>query len=96
MPSRQINDFLPKGNRIKIELVARPGMVQVLLTETPVEGSCVEVAVRGLLTVHDDAVPLTRTIAVDGLAASFNKAESKDYARSDAAITNQTLTIRKS
>ena len=52
-----------------------------------------EVAVRGLLTVHDDAVPLTRTIAVDGLAASFNKAESKDYARSDAAITNRTLTI---
>ena len=61
------------------------------MTETPVEGSCVEVAVRGLLTVHDDAVPLTRTIAVDGLAASFNKAESKDYARSDAAITNRTL-----
>ena len=91
MPSRQINDFLPKGNRIKIELVARPGMAQVLLTETPVEGSCVEVAVRGLLTVHDDAVPLTRTIAVDGLAASFNKVESKDYARSDAAITYSKL-----
>ena len=36
-------------------------MAQVLLTDTPVEGSCVEVAVRGLLTVHDDAVPLTRS-----------------------------------
>ena len=26
MPSRQINEFLQKGNRKKIELVARPGM----------------------------------------------------------------------
>ena len=32
LPSRQINDFSQKGNRKKIELVARPG--KLLLTTT--------------------------------------------------------------
>ena len=33
MPSRQINDFLQKGNRKKVELVDRPGKPQVYVAE---------------------------------------------------------------
>ena len=52
-------------------------MSQVLLTETPVETVCVETAIKNLLTIYDDEIPLTRTLSVDGLAASFNRPESK-------------------
>ena len=33
MPSRQINDFSQKGNRKKIELVAKPAKSQVYVAE---------------------------------------------------------------
>ena len=52
-------------------------MSQVLLTETPVESACVETAIKNLLAIYDDEVPLTRTLSVDGLAASFHRPESK-------------------
>ena len=60
-------------------VVAAACFAQLLITETRVDHSNIELAVKNLLNLHDDKIPLVRTTAINGLAASF-KADQTAHA----------------
>ena len=89
MPSRQINEFSQKGNRKKIELVARPGMEQHLDT---IVGEVNGLIARAKVLTENDVWPrrplaLTEKPTSTSSTLKVPKGEAQTVIKDDASVS---------